>query len=55
MSTYTKAYEIAREIALTGDYTLLSDILDELRINWQSTYNDTLQELKDNMEENKED
>lgn len=50
-----KAYDIAREIANSGNYTLLADILDELRINWQGTYNDTLQELKDNIEWNKED
>ena len=48
------AYNIAREIANSGDYTLLADILDELRINWESTYKDTLQELKENMEWNKE-
>ena len=50
----SKAYEIAREIALSGDYTLLSDILDELRINWESTYKDTLSELKDSIDCNKE-
>lgn len=49
----SKAYEIAREIALSGDYTLLSDILDELRINWESTYKDALSELKDNIDCNK--
>ena len=50
----SKAYEIAREIALSGDYTLLSDILDELRINQESTYKDTLSELKDSIDCNKE-
>lgn len=49
-----KAYDIAREIANSGDYTLLVDILDELRINWEGTYKDTLQELKENIEWNKE-
>jgi len=49
-----KAYNIAREIALSGDYTLLSDILDELRVNWEGTYKDTLLELKENIEWNKE-
>jgi hypothetical protein len=42
-----KAYEIAKEIASSGDYTLLSDILDELYHNWEGTYNLTVQELKD--------
>lgn len=49
-----KAYNIAREIALSGDYTLLSDILDELRVNWEGIYKYTLLELKDNIEWNKE-
>ena len=48
-----KAYNIAREIALSGDYTLLSDILDELRVNWEGTYKDTLLELKENIEWNR--
>lgn len=49
-----KAYEIAKEIVNSGDYTLLADILDELRINWPSTYNLALQELRDNIEWNSE-
>jgi hypothetical protein len=49
-----KAYEIAREIANSGDYCFLSDVLDELRINWESTYKDTLTELKENIEWYKE-
>lgn len=50
-----KAYEIAREIAQTGDYCLLSEILDELAINWQSTYTDTINELKETMNWHNED
>lgn len=44
--TTSKAYELAREIALTGDYTLLSEVLDELAANWDSTFKDTIEELK---------
>ena len=51
----SKAYELAREIALSGDYCLLSDILDELYINWEGTYKDTLQELKETIKWNEED
>lgn len=43
------AYSIAKEIANSGDYTLLSDILDELRINWPSTYNLVVEELYENL------
>lgn len=50
-----KAYELAREIALNGDYTLLSEILEELNANWSSTYNDTVKELKETIEWNWED
>lgn len=46
------AYDIAKEIAQTGNYCLLSEILDELRINWGGTYQDTLTELKANIEWN---
>lgn len=49
------AYEIAREIALSGDYTLLSEILCELNVNWPSTYNDTVTELKETIQWNEED
>ena len=48
------AYDIAKEIAQTGNYCLLSEILDELRINWAGTYQDTLTELKANIEWNQE-
>lgn len=50
-----KAYETAREIALSGDYTLLSEILDELNANWPSTYNDAVTELKETIQWNEED
>ena len=49
------AYELAREIALSGDYTLLSEILYELNTNWPSTYNDTVTELKETIQWNEED
>ena len=49
------AYTIAKAIAQSGDYCLLSDILDELRINWAGTYQDTLAELKDNIQWNEGD
>ena len=54
MSTTTKAYEIAREIAISGDYTLLADILDELYNNWESTYKLSMKELKETIEWNEE-
>lgn len=44
------AYELAREIALSGDYTLLSEILCELNVNWPSTYKDTVKELEETIE-----
>ena len=50
----TQEYETARYIVNSGNYTLLADILDELRINWPSTYNLALQELRDNIEWNSE-
>ena len=37
-----------------GGKVTLETRLDELRINWESTYKDTLQELKENMEWNKD-
>ena len=49
------AYEIAREIALSGNYCLLSEILDELAANWDSTYNDTVTELKETINWHSED
>lgn len=55
MSTTTKAYEIAREIALSGDYTLLSEVLDELAYNWSSTYKETIKELKETLQWHEED
>jgi hypothetical protein len=54
VSEVNKAYEIAKEIANSGDYTLLSDILDELYHNWEGTYNLTVQELKDTITWNEE-
>ena len=53
--TTNKAYELAREIALSGDYTLLSEVLDELAANWDSTYQDTVKELKETIEWHSED
>lgn len=49
-----KAYEIAKEIVNSGDYTLLAEILDELYHNWESTYNLTVNELKDTITWNEE-
>ena len=53
--TNSKAYELAREIALTGDYTLLSEILDELAANWDSTFKYTIEELKETIKWHLED
>lgn len=50
-----KAYEIAKQIANNGEYTLLSDILDELSINWQSTYQLVKNEFKEAIQWNEED
>lgn len=47
-------YEIAKDIAQSGNYCLLSEILDELRVNWSGTYQDTLAELKENIDCNAE-
>jgi hypothetical protein len=53
------AYEIAREIANSGDERLLCDTLYELAANWPNTYKEaakelyaTLEWLKDEDEEN---
>lgn len=40
-----KAYIIAQLITYRGHYTLLSEILDELRINWPGAYNLTVAKL----------
>lgn len=44
-----KAYDIAKEITNSGNYTLLAEILDELSFNWEGTYLLVKEELKDSI------
>lgn len=45
----TTAYELARELANTGDAQLIIDTLDELAQNWPSTYAAVAAEIKETL------